>query len=100
MRSGTTAVQSDWLARINGESGPNAGRPLCPACGIGRLHPYQVVIGLSDGAQPWHGADRLVGWVAVCKGNDDLDMVETPQPPCGFTLPMTPERNRHPWDAP
>lgn len=86
--TGTRAVQSDWLAKV---SGTDDGRPLCPACPTGRLHPYKVTIGLSAGISGWGGADYLVGWVAVCQGAKAGEhYVVQDAPPCGFSLPMTP----------
>lgn len=74
------------------------GKPLCPACIGGRLHPYKVTISLSDGIRPYDNVDYLEGWVAVCRGNRDYwDTLEESErgevsitPPCGFSLPMTP----------
>lgn len=87
--SGTTAVPSDYLARA---SQRDDGRPLCPACTMGRLHPYKVTIGLTV-VHGWSGADYLEGWVAVCQGAKAGEhFVVDDHPPCGFTLPMTPHR--------
>ena len=92
--SDTTAVPSDYLARANHDRVPpegNAGRPLCPACPGGRLHPYQVTIGLNV-VGGWKGVDYLEGWVAVCVGARARDgVVARDVAPCGFTLPMTPK---------
>lgn len=86
--SGTTAVPSDYLAKA--ARGGSDGRPLCPACSYGRLHPYKVTIGLQV-VHGWSGADYLTGWVAVCQGaKAGENFIVADQPPCGFTLPMTP----------
>lgn len=96
--TGTRAVTSEHLAltaRRNGAG--DLGKPLCPACYGGRLHPYKVTISLSDGVKGWDGTDYLEGWVAVCRGNRDYwDTLEGSErgevsitPPCGFSLPMT-----------
>jgi hypothetical protein len=102
----TVAVQADWLAEADPTS--LTGQPLCPACKVGYLHPYRVVVSLRKGDRAWHGADSLVGWVAVCEGNAAYNRAarkmyadaETEQPseapehpPCGFVLPMTPQRH-------
>lgn len=101
--STTWAIPSDWLARSNRTS--TTGRPLCPACKGGYLHPYKVEMSLSADPQGWHGVNALVGWVAVCFGNKDEaehsrrlyeEAGETPpeddplHEPCGFSMPMTP----------
>jgi hypothetical protein len=87
--TGTTAVPAEVLA-----AGP--GRPLCPACREGRLHPFEVEITFPGGLR---GVDRLTGWVAVCIGNRDeaTAHAEAGAPaawwvkePCGFSMPMTP----------
>jgi hypothetical protein len=101
--SGTTAVPSDVLAAANPDA-PWAGRPLCPACKFGHLHPFEVQIGLCREPSGWHGVRYLTGWVAVCVGDaehrrteaeearrrnqfvEDLDVQE----PCGFAMPLTP----------
>lgn len=91
--SDTTAVPSAYLARANDDRLPpdgQGGNPLCPACIGGRLHPYQVTIGLNTG-HSWKGVDYLVGWVAVCKGAKAADgVMASDHAPCGFSLPMTP----------
>lgn len=106
--SETRAITSDWLARSAGGTA-TTGRPLCPACIEGYLHPYRVEIGL--GAEPggWGGVGSLVGWVAVCRGNAAErenrrrlyeEAGETPpdddpaHEPCGFSMPMTPQPDR------
>lgn len=87
--SDTNAVPSDWLAKAARDG--SDGRPLCPGCQNGRLHPFQVSINLQVGLWSWHGADRIDGWVVVCQGAKAGEHhVEADQPPCGFTLPMTP----------
>lgn len=86
--SETRAVQSDYLAKAAMDG--SDGRPMCPGCTFGRLHPYKVTIGLNF-VQGWSGADYLEGWVAVCQGAKAGEhFIETDQPPCGFSLPMTP----------
>jgi hypothetical protein len=97
--TGTTAVPSEHLQRIGPMVGAGAsGKALCPACYGGRLHPYKVIISLSDGVRPYDNVDYLEGWVAVCRGSRDywetLEESERGEvsitPPCGFSLPMTP----------
>lgn len=100
--SETRAVTSEWLARSNGGTA-TTGRPLCPACVEGYLHPYRVEIGLSAEPGGWGGVGALVGWVAVCRGNRDerenrrrlyVEAGETPPDDdpeceaCGFSMPM------------
>lgn len=74
-----------------------AGRPACPACKAGRLHPYEVSFDLVDVG----GVTGLSGWVAVCVGNRPEgkrrprgfgeDPGEPPaSEPCGFNMPLTP----------
>jgi len=91
--SDTTAVPLAYLATANYDRVPpegQGGRPLCPACVGGRLHPYMVEIGLTQ-ATGWHGVDYLVGWVAVCVGAKAADgVMAVDVEPCGFSLPMTP----------
>ncbi len=104
--TGTTAVQLDYLAKMNRGGGPTTGQPLCPACNGGRLHPFVVEINLAEiPGRGWQGADGLVGWVAVCRGNAQYNRVvrewyasqgenygedTDDQPACGFSMPMTP----------
>ncbi len=94
--SETIAVPLSYLAEANGERLPpegQGGRPLCPACPVGRLQPYLVTICLTTNQMPWHGADTLQGWVAVCVGAKAADGVAARDfDPCGFSLPMTPHR--------
>lgn len=89
--SHTTAVQRDTLNKVNMT---DEGRPLCPACKGGRLHPYLVEIAVAHPGDNLYGAECLTGWVAVCQGDRDLDAGDgfEAMPPCGFTMPMTPHR--------
>lgn len=84
--SGTAAVPLDVLAAANPGT-PWAGRPLCPGCKLGQLHPFEVQVGLCRDPRGWHGVHYLTGWVAVCDGN-----AEYRQEPCGFAMPLTPHR--------
>jgi hypothetical protein len=87
--SDTIAVPADYLAKASMDG--SDGTTLCPACKFGRLHPFFVSFPLNVGAaRGWHGADYLVGFVAVCQGAKAGEhYIETDQAPCGFSLPMT-----------
>ncbi len=106
--SETRAVTSEWLARSS-RGTATTGRPLCPSCVGGYLHPFRVEIGLGAELGGWGGVGSLVGWVAVCRGNDEerenrrrlyVEAGETPPDddpaygPCGFSMPMTPLADR------
>ena len=71
-------------------SGAGRGRPLCPACTGGRLHPFKVSINL--GVRGFQGITGLEGWTVVCAGTDPLDSFPAAGP-CGFSMPMQPVRN-------
>lgn len=103
--SQTTAVPADWLRKAN--MSVTTGQPLCPQCRVGYLHPFLVEVGLGADGLSWHGADYLVGWVAVCVGNADevaaknaLYEANGDDPgddvavslPCGFVLSMQAKR--------
>lgn len=110
--SATTAVPNEWLRKAN-LSVSGTGRPLCPQCKVGYLHPYLVEIGLSWNGLAWNDADYLVGWAAVCAGNaddvqqrvalfeanDDDPGDEVVHPPCGFAMPMQAKRRARPAAA-
>ncbi len=102
--SNTWAVPLEVLAKRDASGG--IGRPICPACMRGYLHPYLVEIALDDAIGGWRGANYLQGWVGRCAGdreeNDHLRSLyvdagqEVPpmvdHPACGFVLPMTAKR--------
>lgn len=104
----TTAVPVDWLRRAG--MSQVTGQPLCPQCRVGYLHPYVVEIGLEVDGEQWRGADYLVGWVAVCVGNEDYvrakaelyEAAEDVAPSqeimvaCGFSMPMAAKRRARP----
>jgi len=55
--SDTIAVPLDFLNAANGGNG----RPLCPACNGGRLHPYKVTFNLT-GLNPEGNTAAFGGW--------------------------------------
>lgn len=104
--STTRAVPLSVLRGASGETA-TTGRPLCPRCAVGFLHPFRVDIALGETPVGWQGAGALVGWVAVCRGNAEEnentrelyeaaehDIPETlaEYPPCGFWMSMEPVR--------
>lgn len=106
---GTNAVPLAALAAANSHL---TGQPLCPSCIGGYLHPYRVALSLPGKYEGgFCGAETLIGWVLVCKGNRDYnreyaklprdpdDDGPDPEPPvevapCGFSMPVTAYR----WD--
>lgn len=103
--SRTTAVPLDELAAAN--PGELTGQPLCPLCKQGYLQPYVVSIGLGTQGRRMHGVVELVGWTAVCVGNQDYlsakyaalaadGDAEVPalvgSLPCGFSMSMSPHQ--------
>jgi hypothetical protein len=81
---GTEAVP---LSLLNAPDGREQ-RSLCPACSTGYLHPYKVHVDLGGFGGYRYGS----AWVAVCSGANMGDLFAQDFPPCGFSLPITPNR--------
>jgi hypothetical protein len=95
--SDTIAIPGDFLAEANFDRLPphgQGGNPLCPACHLGRLHPFVVTFSTNQGRNVrYRGVDYLQGWVAVCQGAKAAHGVAAQDmAPCGFSMPLTPGR--------